>query len=161
MRLTPAHLPRSREAARSGWLVLAALTLMLGLSGPARALTINVTYDSSITSLPNAAEYELAINYAVQRLQGLLTDNITVNIAVSFSSDSDDLGEGGPIYYETYYSYAQVKSYLASHAELSSTDPTPSGGLYVIPNAEAKLFGLIGASSATDGTVTFSTAYSQ
>ena len=54
------------------------------LALPARALTINVTYDSSVTSLTNAAQVEAAFGVAVQMFQNQFTNPITVNITVSF-----------------------------------------------------------------------------
>ena len=58
----------------------------------AHAMVINITYDSSITGLGNAAQVESAINTAAQAFEALYTNNITVNITASFSS-SVGLGE--------------------------------------------------------------------
>ncbi len=75
----------AKRYAVAKWLVLTVL-ILFGLAVPVRALTINVTYDSSVTSLPNAAQVEAAVACAVQTFQDLYTNAITVNITVSFSS---------------------------------------------------------------------------
>ena len=48
-----------RSGGRWGWAVSLILTLLSTLSTP--ALTFNVTYDTSVTSLPNAAQEEAAL----------------------------------------------------------------------------------------------------
>ncbi len=130
------------------------------------AMIINLTYDSSITGLGNAAQVESAINLAAQVLEVLYTNNIAVNITASFSS-SVGLGEsqfgltGNP-------SYAQVTNFLRaarttladsnSVASLPASDPT-SGGTWWIPDAEAKalggVFGIATNDPASDGNVLF------
>ena len=140
-----------------------ALMLTSGALSSARALSINLTYDSSVTSLSNASQFESAVNWAAQRIQGLITTPITVNITVKAVNGASFLGEAGPNYYDTYYSYSQIRSHLttlASQAYLPTNDPTPTGGLYVIPNAQAKAWGTIGPSTASDGTFTINTAQS-
>ena len=108
--------------------------------------------------MSNAAQIESAVNWAAQRIQGLITNPITVNIQISAVTGASFLGEAGPAYDETYYSFSQIKSYLntvSPQAYIVNYDPTPTGGLYVVPTAQAKAWGLIGESSAIDGTVTF------
>ena len=111
-------------------------------------MVINLTYDSSITGLGNAAQVEAAISLAAQVLDTLYTNNITVNITAFFSS-SVGLGEsqtqetGNP-------SYSQLTNYLRtarttladsnSVASLPASDPT-GGGPWWLPTAEAKVFG--------------------
>ena len=132
----------------------------------ADAMIINLTYDSSITGLGNAAQVEAAINTAAQVLETLYTNNIVVNITASFSS-SVGLGEseteetGNP-------SYAQVTNYLRaarttladsnSVASLPASDPT-GGGTWWLPTAEAKAlgggFGITTNDTASDGQVLF------
>lgn len=129
-------------------------------------MTLNVTFDSSITGLGNAAQVEAAINLAAQVIKTLYTNNITVNITAFFSS-SVGLGEseseltGNP-------SYAQLTNYLRAArttledsnavASLPPTDPT-GGGPWWIPDAEAKAFGGVFGISANgnnqDGSVYF------
>jgi hypothetical protein len=127
--------------------VLAILVIVFGQLR-SHAMVINLTYDSSITGLTNAAQVEAAINTAAQTFDALYTNNITVNITVYFSS-SVSLGEsqtqetGNP-------SYSQITGYLRntrttaedtnSVASLPASDPT-GGGTWWIPTAEAKAFG--------------------
>ena len=65
-----------------GALLLAALALAL----PARAMTFNVTFDSSVTSLANAAQVETAFTNATRVFQSLYTNVMTVNLTIYFSS---------------------------------------------------------------------------
>jgi len=130
------------------------------------AMVINLTYDSSITGLTNAAQVEAAINLAAQVLDNLYTNVMTVNITVFFDS-TIDLGQsqtdftGNP-------TYSQITNYLRSArttaaasnsvASLPANDPT-SGGTWWIPYSEAKAFGgVFGIStnrSGEDGQVRF------
>src|SRR5258706_6109097 len=48
----------------------------------AHALTFNVTYDTSVTSLTNAAQVESAFAVATQTFQSLYTNAITINLTV-------------------------------------------------------------------------------
>ncbi len=132
------------------WLVLTVL-ILFGLASPVRAMTINVTYDSSVTSLPNAAQVEAAVASAVETFQILYTNAITVNITVSFSS-SVGLGQsstqltGNPAYSDLVNALAATSTTAAdsnSVASLPVSDPT-GGGPWWIPTAEAKALGSIG-----------------
>lgn len=122
----------------SGFLFLLSL-----VSAP--ALTFNVSYDSSVTSLSNAAQVEAAFGVATQTFTNLYTNNMTVNLTVYFSS-SVGLGMssyslvGNP-------SYSQLTSALQA-AETTSADSNAVASLpasnpigssvWWIPNAEAK-----------------------
>ena len=75
----------AKRCAVAKWLVLTVL-ILFGLASPVRAMTINVTYDSSVTSLTNAAQVESAFADAVQTFQDLYTNAITVNITVYYAS---------------------------------------------------------------------------
>src|SRR5215475_6397605 len=44
------------------------------------AFVINATFDTTITSDPNAATIQTTINTAIQNIQNAFSDNITVNI---------------------------------------------------------------------------------
>jgi hypothetical protein len=132
----------------------------------ADAMIINLTYDSSITGLSNAAPVESAINLAAQVLETLYTNNITVNITAFFSS-SVGLGEsstqetGNPSYVQVTNFLRATRTTLADSnavASLPSSDPT-GGGKWWIPDAEAKAFGGVFGISANgnneDGEVLF------
>jgi hypothetical protein len=118
---------------------------------PVQALTISVTYDSSVSSLTNAAQVEAAVATAAQTLQEFYTNSITVNITVYFSS-SVGLGQsstqltGNPAYSDLVNALSAAAKTAADSnavASLPASDPTGSG-LWWIPTAEAKALGLIG-----------------
>jgi len=140
------------------FLGLGLVSLMLSVS-PVNALTINLTYDSSVTSLSNAAQVETACNYAVQRIQGLITNNVTVNITVVAVAGTGTFGESVPTLDSNYYTYNQIRGYFSSRGSLPLADPT-GGGTFVVPTAQARMLGLSGATAASDGTFYFGTGYS-
>jgi hypothetical protein len=130
---------------------------------PARGLTINLSYDPTVTSLPYASQVETATNYAAQQIDGLFSDNITVNINVVYNSNT--FGESGTNL-GGLYSYSQVRSNLIAtsatpvdseaYASLpASPDPT-NGGSFYMSSSEQKAMGLIsGTGTANDGTFVF------
>jgi hypothetical protein len=146
------------------------LTLLSTVS--ARALTFNVTYDSSVTSLTNAAQVEAAFAVATQTLQTLYTNKITVNLTVYFSS-TVNLGEsisslvGNPTYAQLTNALRAARMTTAdSNAVASLPAASPAGAKQVwwIPRAEDKALGLgLGASandSTHDGSVYFASTVS-
>ena len=59
---------------------LAALTALLTAAAiPASALTIDATFESSVTSLSDAAQVESAFNYAAQQYEALFTNPIVAD----------------------------------------------------------------------------------
>jgi hypothetical protein len=68
----------------------------LALSSPAKALTINPTFGSTITSDPNAAAIEGVINTAIGVYQSKFTDPI--NVAITFNSMSTGLGSSSTLF---------------------------------------------------------------
>ena len=144
-------------------LLLLTGALLLLLSHPARALTIIPTFDSTVTSSTDASEIESAFNYAAQQIESNFTNPISINIAVTSSTQTGILGTAhsqflsqGPT---VGYTYAQVKSALPSFDNLPSTNPTD--GNFAICNAEAKALGYLSSTGTeNDGTFTFGTTYS-
>jgi len=146
----------------------AVFLLVLACCPQLEALTINLTYDSTVTSLPNAAAYEAACQYAATQLGGYFTDNITINITVTCVPDQSVFGMSGfPLVGS---SYAEIRNALISHAtsandhtaitnDVPATDPTGGGNFYV-NTALAKALGIIGPSAQSDGTFTFGAGYS-
>jgi hypothetical protein len=100
-------------------------------SSPARAnLTIVPTFDSSITSDPNALTIETGINAAINTLEADISTSITVT--VDFQSMSSGLGQS-----DTYYStlsYTQYLSDLTHNQTLSANDVTALASLPAGPN---------------------------
>ena len=149
-------------------------TASLGMSGAANALVINPVYDSSITSLSNAALVEAAFNAVAHDYSTQLANPVTVNVGVSWGSvdgqalPSSAVGASVDRLYG-YFSYAQVKGFLASSSASNPADtamaaaikslPTtaPSGtSRYLIASSEAKALGLVSANqSSLDGSIGF------
>lgn len=149
-------------------LAIVAMTAIGSL--PARAqLMINATFDSSVTSLPDAAQYESAFDYAAQQIESLYTNPITINITVAASPGTSILGQSSTEVVGT-LDYADTKAALLASAtnptaalaysNLPATDPT-GGGDFAFSSAEAKALGLWPANDpGTDGTFTFGTGFS-
>ena len=132
-------------------------------------MQINVTYDTSVTSLPATlqADYESAVQTAVQFYENLITNPITINITfgwgeVNGSPITSNIGESSV---NSGYTYTYQQLYNAVHATdttsavqiaaaaaLPQTDPT-GGATFMVFSAEAKALGLTGPSTATDGYV--------
>src|SRR5215475_10321264 len=75
----PAHQPRPHLARN----ILVAAAAGFGLSARyADAMTFNLTFDSTVTSLPYAAQAEAATSYAAQTISSLFSDNININVNV-------------------------------------------------------------------------------
>ena len=160
---------RSRLAVGLSTLVLAGFVA----AGPAEALTINPTFDSSFNSLSQTQQQGIkdAFSAAAGAYQSALSDSVTINIKVSWGSvggyamPTNALGASlDPLY--GYFTYAQIKSWLKADSS-SSYDSTaianlpassPVGNRFVLPSAEAKALGLInGYATAYDGYIGFGT----
>ena len=126
------------------WPVGMMLAMLIGELS-AHALTINVTYDTTVTSQPNAAQIESAFADAVQTFQDLYTNNITVDVTVYYETgiglgQSSTSLTGNPAYSDLVNALsAAAKTAEDSNAvaSLPASDPT-GGGPWWIPNAEAK-----------------------
>src|ERR1700728_2052301 len=138
----------------------------ISLRSRASGLTIDLSFDSSVTSLPDATEIETATNDAADQIDALFSDNITVNIDV-VASPGTDISTSAPTTVGG-FSYSQVRTDLlhtsatttdaAAYATLPATDPT-GGGDFVLSTAQEKAMGLISANApGIDGTFTFSDA---
>lgn len=151
----------AKRCAVAKWLSLTGL-ILFGPAMPVQAMVINVTYDSSVTSLPNAAQVEGAVVDAVDTFQILYTNAITVNVTVYWgptgpftggidlgASQTQLQGQGG-------FGYLQLKNALAAArktaadtnavASLPSSDPTGGGSQWWLPRGEAKALGVLGIS---------------
>jgi hypothetical protein len=145
------------------------------VSTPAEALTIQPTFDSSITRLSDAAAIESAFNAAAAQLDRAFANPTTVNITVSWGSVAGKALPAGDVSASTdnlsgAYSYASVVSYLTAEskanpqdaslasavAHLPKTDPLKTTQ-FEIPYAEAKAMGMLPKTLAmTDGYIGFS-----
>jgi hypothetical protein len=142
VRIIKMHLPGCR-ATCTGALAVA----LLVLPWPARALIINVTFDpNSVTIQPNAAQIEAAYNQAVQNLETLYTNPITVNIKVYWYNTDLGMSSTELVGYYSYNNLVAAMGNAASTPEdrsavasLPPSDPTP-GNDWAIPRAEVKNF---------------------
>src|SRR5436190_24192050 len=83
---------RRQQKSVASRLALAALaTLTAPLAS--RALTINTTFDSSVTSNPNSAQIQNAFNSTALQFQNLFSDPITLNITVVAAPGTSILGQ--------------------------------------------------------------------
>jgi len=64
--------------------------VMTATTVPATGLTIHATFDSSITSNPNAAAIEAMINRAIAFYESLFTDPITIQIRFRYATTAPD-----------------------------------------------------------------------
>jgi hypothetical protein len=130
-------------------------------------MQINLTYDSSTAGAP--AAFFTAMNYCLQYLDNLITNNITVNIDVGWGEVG---GQGIPAGVNgrggaegIILTYAQLKADLLAHsnsaadasayANLPSADISNGAGFFVAAS-QAKAWGLISATGTElDGVVGF------
>jgi hypothetical protein len=91
------------------------------------SLVINPTFDSSITSDPNAAKIEGTINRAIQTFENTIANSVTVGI--TFKEMSSGLGASNWFYYTVPYSayLAALKSHATSAADNSAIASLPAG----------------------------------
>ncbi len=131
----------------------------------------NVTFDSSITGLSNASQWESAINYATGVYSGLFSNNVTINLTFKTAAGSSILGQSSTnVQFAGDGSYGAVKTALIAEesspgdlsvvSNLPVADPT-GGGVFILSTAEAKALGLRPSNDpSTDGTITFGDGYS-
>jgi len=154
--------------------VFLALIILFSVS-PADALILNVTYDSSVTNIGTLAQVQTGFNAAMQTIQTLYTNDITVNITVYSEYAGPfgyiELGESQTEFTGSFsFKYPQLTNALRlarttaadtnSVASLPASDPT--GGttnMWWIPRAEAKALNVLisPTAPATDGEVGFAT----
>jgi hypothetical protein len=107
---------------------------LLGLSASAYAsgLVITPTFDTSITSLPNAAAVESSINAAIANIEANITSPNTVNASVYFYGDSAETSSSstGGIpdlpYYQYYNALKAVATSPVQLTALASLGPAPT-----------------------------------
>jgi hypothetical protein len=128
--------------------------IFLALALPAPALTFNLTFDSSVTSQPNALQIETAFINATLVFQNLYTNAMTANITVFFMSGvglgqsfTDEIGH--PVYTNLTLALLATRTTAAdsnSVASLPINDPTPNsaaGTNWWIARAEAKALNIL------------------
>lgn len=139
-----------------GWV---GIGLGLWISGQTRseAMTFNLSYDSSVTSLTNAAQVEAAMGQATAAISNIFTNQITIYLGVYWGNTgpfSNGVGLGASLANlvgtnagNYYLSYAQVTNALRSLrnsaddsnsvSSLIANDPLATNGWW-LPMAEAR-----------------------
>lgn len=165
---------------RARQLALCATALGLAaIAAPSHALTIIPRFDTSITSLSNAAAVQAAFNAVARDYSMSFSNPVTVNVNVSWGSvagqalPSTAVGASVNNLYG-YFSYDQIRSDLFAASASNPSDTSlataikslpataPAGPTrYVVPSAEAKALGLIPANqSSADASIGFAGAAS-
>lgn len=141
--------------------------LLLSASGPAHAgLVIVPTFDSTITSDPNAAVIENTINWAIHLYEARFADPITVDI--TFQEMSSGLGMSDVTYYVVPYSdyYSALQSHATTVNDTNALAHLPGGpnnpitgdaNIYV-KQANLKALGFTGLAGGADGTISLNTS---
>jgi hypothetical protein len=127
-------------------------------------MNINLSFDSSVSSAPTG--FVATVNAVAQFLQSTFSDNVTINVAVGFGEVAGQTvtSLGASVTQLGSYSYTQIRNALIGDARTSDDQsavaslPTSSplgGATYWVPRAQAKALGLLGASTASDGSIGF------
>lgn len=164
----------STGRAGAGFASLLLAAASLALSGPAHAtLTINPTFDSSITSLPDAAAVEGAINPAIGAVESAITSPNNITVSIDFQNVSTGLGQSSTAvedvtYFEYYNAFKAVATQTNQLAALASLGPAPTsnssgnpvnGNTFVqITSAEARNLGFSFTPSGFDSTIGLNTS---
>ena len=101
-------------------LPLASVAVAIGMTvTPVRALVINPSYDSSITSAPNAAAIEAVIQSGINQIASQFSNPVTVNIVFKTTTDSNVGGESNaPLFSGSYSAYTNLLNQdFAAHPE--------------------------------------------
>jgi hypothetical protein len=135
----------------------------------ASALNFNITYDSSVTSLTNAAEVENAFASAAQTFSDTYTNVATINLTVWWGPVgpfTSGISLGRSHFQLAFKTFSEITNALFLHrasandsnavAHLPAADPTV--GSWLVPIAEARVLGLFSTNDSTkDGDIGFST----
>lgn len=140
--------------------LLLAVAVILGVM-PVRALVIVPTFDSTITSDPNAAIIEGTINTAIQFYEARFADPITVTIYFKEISTAGFYGQSSWWYYNIDYSYyltalradATTTNDATALANLPGGPFNPVTGTYYIgvKTANLRAIGITGLNSGISG----------
>jgi hypothetical protein len=99
----------------AGPMLVATILLGTGTLAHADSITIVPTFDSSITSLADAASVEGAINAAIGAIEGYITSPNNITVSIDFQSMTSGLGESATsIYNVSYYSYYNALEAVAT-----------------------------------------------
>lgn len=143
---------------------------ILAVSSPARAnLLIVPTFDSSITSDPNAATIEAGINAAIARVEAHILNPVTVNITFQIGSIGGVLGtsiaEPAYVDYATYHSALQTAQILSANDNTALAtlpaginNPTTGSNDMQLTAPLARALGIPLLPTSSDGTIMLDTS---
>lgn len=145
---------------------------LLVLPVAASAITIHITYDSSVTTLTNAAQVEAAFATAAHTFEELYTNQADINITMYWGPTGPfvgGIGLGRSQFSLISTSYSEITDALRNNrasaadtnsvASLPASDPT-FGGPWYMSLAEARALNLSGLPPGEDGAVGFATTVS-
>ncbi len=149
--------------------LILAVPVLLGLSASSAhaGLTITPTFGASITGNANSAAIQATINSAINVYQARFINPITVNI--TFEDMSSGLGQSSFfLQSNTYNTYRTAliadkalggdnTAFLAFLPASGNPVPGQSSSGSETTTAGAKVLGLVGASAASDGTISLNT----
>jgi hypothetical protein len=130
------------------------------------ALTINPTFDSTITSDPNAATIMNTINTAIAAYASSFSDSATVNITFQEVTT----GLGGSSTFQNTVDYDDYRAALVTHATTAddatalatlptgANNPVNNGTTVILKTALIRALGLSGGSVASDCTISLNTS---
>ena len=135
---------------RRGAVATSAVLALLVAVPPAHGLMITPTFDSSITSDPNAAAIEGVINQAIGVYESTFSNPI--NVTIDFQSMSSGLGQSQKnLYVFTYATFRAAlvagatsanDSVALAHLPAGATNPVTGGTTMAVDTANAKALGL-------------------
>ncbi len=151
-----------------GWGAAVCALALSGAALPSRApaLTIDATYDSSVTSNPNAAQIESAFNTIIAQFDALYVNPVTVNVTLHLAAGSflgeNDTVQTSPIPYSSFATAlnstaapsnapAKPRSPICRQAT-TTVDSADTGNTIQLTTPNARALGL-SASVPSDSTI--------
>ena len=163
-----------RQRARARLAFLAILVLIFAAGRTASALTINLTFDTDAKltaaglTAQNIIDMKAACSFAAKQFTDRYTDPINVNIMVTASPGTSDLGSSST-FFDTVASYAALRNAFAADSKTADdattvgaggslpagADPIAGPHIYNVTRAQAKALGLRADDMQNDGTFNF------
>jgi hypothetical protein len=146
---------------------------LLAIPAANATLTMNITYDSSVTSSTNSAQIQTAFAYAAQIFSSHFTNAATINLTVYWgpvgpfsggvslgASSTSLVGSGGFLYPNLTNALRGARcSADDSNSVVSLPASDPTTGPWFLPRAEAKVLNVLVSPTdpAVDGQISFAT----
>ncbi len=166
--------PIRTHRARARMALLALLVLGVAAIRPASALNINLNFDTDANlmaaglSATDIANMKAACSSAAKQFTDRYNDPINVNIMVTASAGTSDLGSSNT-FFDTVASYTALRNAFAADSKTADdattvgaggslpagADPIPTTHIYNVTRAQAKALGLRPDDMQNDGTFNF------